>query len=222
MKRGFLILSGAVLLKMSATALASFVIYETYDGTTPRDETRAVQLIIHPAVYPSPSWVSGFRLAAPFSTGDDSCQLDSARVHLAVSEQPSLLSLQVCSDNGGIPGDTLETLSNPAALGDEADYVFQSDGLLLSPNTTYWVKAEPTGAGLNASWWCGTADTGYAAESMMLTANIWTGWQSYSSKSLALQVLANPVPEPASITLFAATCLLAWALTRNAQSRANG
>ncbi|MGN6368145.1 MAG: choice-of-anchor R domain-containing protein [Phycisphaerae bacterium] len=84
--------------------------------------------------------------AASFTTGSDSQSLKSITVPLQL-ESPGSVSLMIYSDNSGVPGTHLATLTSPASFSTTSHEMttFSATGINLDPNTTYWVLLQSTG-----------------------------------------------------------------------------
>jgi hypothetical protein len=84
--------------------------------------------------------------AASFTTGSDAQSLKSITVPLEL-ESPGTVSLMIYSDNGGVPGSHLATLTSPASFSttSHAMTTFTASGITLDPNTTYWVLLQSSG-----------------------------------------------------------------------------
>ncbi len=85
-------------------------------------------------------------------------------------------------------------------IGEAGNYTFGGNGLLLSPNTVYWVVGEAhTGMGHSYNWYGGTSqEQNIAAASALMGSGAWSGWGVAGSTPLAMVVEASPVPEPSA------------------------
>jgi hypothetical protein len=155
------------------------VIYSTYDGTDVSTNGGFYvnrQLII-------PFW-SGQRVAMHFTTDAQTYSLDSVELNLTcVSGNSNAFTLSLYSDASGLPGSNLGTLSNAGPIASAGNFTFGGAGLILSPNTTYWVVAEPDLASQSSFTWNTLQATQTFAYASLVTAN-GTSWNAWTPPSL--------------------------------------
>jgi MYXO-CTERM domain-containing protein len=165
-------------------------------------------------------------LAGSFTTDSSNYSLSSVTVLLnAVLNSSTPLILSVYSDNTGLPGTLLETLSgsNPTTGG---QFTFTSSGLTLSPDTTYFLVGSTPGYGVYH--WNYTTDTselitggsGWTLGNDMWTSNnSGTSWNNSSGAPFMFSVTAtSAVPEPGAYATLAGLAALALLAFRRRQS----
>lgn len=149
-------------------------------------------------------------LAADFSTDSSAYGLSSVTLLLR-EESVGTASLNLYSDNGGIPGFLLGTLTSSGSYSSNlADTVFTASGITLAANTTYWLVLGASSGTFEWSWTATNSGSGagYTGNSAYFDGSYWYGTSGVYPYQLS--VTANPagtsaVPEPASFGLFAAT-----------------
>jgi hypothetical protein len=154
-------------------------------------------------------------LAIDFRTDNNAYQLDTVTLLVAQDAGTTGPLVQLFSD-AGQPGTLLATLNGPAAFpATLTDEDFTSPGLLLSPNTTYWIVAQ-TASG-TAYWSDPTTSVGTGVGFLGQWAFLdsppapWTvlpvGDQPFQA-----EVTADVVPEPSTFALLAVPFLVLGAL----------
>jgi len=148
-------------------------------------------------------------LGADFSTDSSAYSLESVTLLLR-EDTTGTASLNLYSDNGGIPGALFGVLTSsgsyPSSL---SDSVFTASGLTLAENTTYWLVLGASSGTFEWSWTSTNAGsgTGYTGNSAYFDGSYWYGTSGVYSYQLSVKadpVAASAAPEPASFELFAA------------------
>ena len=165
-------------------------------------------------------------VAQSFTTGDTATTLDSITISLnSISGAGFSLGLSLYTNGSSRPGTLIETLSSSAApaIGNN---VFESgSSTLLEANTTYWWVASASGgvSGTTSSLNMASAASGEALDGWFIGgASVsgsynpnsgWGSWSGYVGDVLKFEIVATPVPEPATtaalvglITLGVAAC----------------
>ena len=165
-------------------------------------------------------------LAGSFTTDSSIYSLSSVTVLLNdVPSTSTPLALSIYSDNTGLPGTLLETLSgsSPTTGG---QFSFTSSGLTLNPDTTYFLVGSTPGNGIYH--WAYTSDTselitggsGWTlANDRWTSSNSGTSWNNYSGTPLMFSVTAaSAVPEPGAYAALAGLAALAFLAFRRRHS----
>ena len=147
--------------------------------------------------------------AASFETGPAAggYSLDTIQLRTTgATGNPSGFELFLYNDNGGDPGNSLESLigSTPTSAG---VYSFAASGITLSASTVYWAVA--TSPDLSSSgntiYWAldpgsGTSSDGWSLNTSYMASSSEGGpgayWANVSPGGLTLAISASPVPEP--------------------------
>ncbi len=115
-----------------------------------------------------------FIQASSFTTDAQTYRLDSVTLNLDFN-LPGTVALSVFSDNGGLPGVSLENLGATFhASGGEYDTVYSASGAtLLQPNTRYWLVVEEPGGDplLQSSSWVSTSSPAETSPSGVTIGN---------------------------------------------------
>lgn len=154
---------------------------------------------------PSPAG-SELRVAVPFLvTGNYS--LTSVRAAPALYASPNNFTVSVNADNGGIPGQVVETFSKTTFAEPFAITTFNSSlNPLLTSGSTYWVVMSAVATPSWAGWI--SNNQGLVGAWVAYTDNQFT-WTLYNAEGQYTPVfevngnLANGVPEPSAIALTA-------------------
>jgi len=222
------VLFGACLVFLCSQATAD-VIYQNYDGLTPGSDVvdiyRQAVPPGEPDPPPPPPSELGTRAGVAFTTDGSSYVLDSVTVNLELFD--GSLEMHLYSNSGSVPGVSLGVLGNPASFVSQDNYTFTGGGLLLEPNTPYWLVLEP-GAALPSStlWFFGTSEDPFPIRSFAICAfedNLGPWGRVDDLLAPSAYIVATPVPEPRAYGLAAAIFLMGVAafhsLRRQRQSR---
>lgn len=115
-------------------------------------------------------------------------------------------NIELWSNNNGLLGSKLETLSNPGSFNSSgiANYEFMSAGTTLQANQSYWLLAYGTSSGSRFDWMAsdpGTAPTGSATHLGALYDDNGPPPTNDSSILNSYSITAR-VPEPTSFMMF--------------------
>lgn len=147
--------------------------------------------------------------AAEFTTGGNLSGYNLDSVEIAIDGiwvvDGSGFSLSIYSNNSGLPGSSLGTLSgssNPSVAG---NYAYTASGISLSPYTSYWIVGNAATAFPNGSFlWGDTTSSAYASSggwsmnsaTRDLSSDNGSSWTSTAVSVLRFSVAATPAPEP--------------------------
>ena len=139
---------------------------------------------------------AGTYRAGSFTTGAQNFNLDKVGIKTSIPSG-GIFSVTIHSDDSGEPGQKLETLANPTLDQQMATIEnFESSGLLLSPNTTYWVRLHYSSGANFAEYGVqgrssrySTQETGWSIGGEELQSTNGTAWESVS-RSLEMAVHA--------------------------------
>lgn len=149
-------------------------------------------------------WVgtSQLKQGVAFTTDNNLYNVDSVVLDLShILGNVNDLIVSLHSDAGGMPGGSLGTFSNPASIG-QGPALFTATGIVLAPDTTYWVVGEPSGsATVDFEWWYSLTPSPWVASGFDSNANAWNPWTAYTDNTPSLVVYATPVPEPSTLLL---------------------
>jgi hypothetical protein len=91
-------------------------------------------------------------LTVSFATDDSTYTLTSVTLLLA-NPSPGQARLDLYSDGNLEPGSLLATLTPPDSYSDTlAETVFTADGIILSPNSTYWIVFSADSGKFDWAW----------------------------------------------------------------------
>lgn len=158
--------------------------------------------------------------ATSFTTGTESSgyDLNSVQLNIGGVDGPSGgYSISLCSDDVGLPGSDLQTLTGTAPTG-AGVYSYTSPILQLSPSTTYWIVMICG----NACW--AVPDSGDYTSSdgwSMGSDADWDGssWSQDSSYPFELSVIASPVSEPSPLAIVLLSTGLIFYISKRFQFR---
>ncbi len=205
LRKLFSIILGLVVCAINGSATT---LLQTYDGITSGSEFLHVSRRhnANPEMWP---W-TGDRKAISFTTDASSYQLDSATLSLTLAEGASSdFLLGLYGDNSGHPGSSLFSFFNPGNFGVSSPSSYASNvtfvavGMVLSPNTTYWIVAEPSLASSSYFLWSsGSSGFGYDTSPIQASSgNAWENWTTESGASPAIVLHATAVPEPSMVAM---------------------
>ena len=146
-------------------------------------------------------------LGADFSTDSSAYRLDSVTLLLR-EDTAGAASLNLYSDNGGIPGSLLSTLSSSGSYSSSLlEAVFTASGVTLEANTTYWLVLEASSGAFEWSWAATNtgSGSGYTGNSAYFDGSYWYGTSGVYPYQMS--VTADPAgasseaPEPTSFGL---------------------
>lgn len=119
--------------------------------------------------------------------------------------------LRLFSDNGNKPGVPLSTLTMTTPILDIAeapstsDVAFTDSGYSMAPDTSYWMVLTVAEGGSGVFGWGYTSSshgTGVGfSQANAISRDRGTSWTVYADWPYQMQVTAQAVPEPASLTL---------------------
>lgn len=150
---------------------------------------------------------SDFWHAQRFVTGPNPLGYDLDAIKLLMARMggnPGPFSLRVYTDNGGLPGSNLGTLSGPDpnhVTNEEKVYAYTATGITLAPATTYWLVATAATHSSSGFYrWLNSWTTGYASsggwsipQGIAYSAN-GTSWGLHANSfPLLFEMLATPV-----------------------------
>ena len=202
---GLFLAAGGCLL-LAAGARADVLIYGNYDPDNPNNRNGGGPRNFWPS---SAGGIYGLRNAVSFTTGDNSYELASVELDISrLQGGDSNLVVSLFSDNGGSPGVSLETLSNPSPI-TQGNYLLTSSGLTLAPATAFWVVAQPSLSGVcDFEWWPGGSPGSpggtigpISASQLLSDGSTWGSWSSTSGYTPSLLVYGLSVPEPSCVVL---------------------
>lgn len=162
----------------------------------------------------SQNFSSTFQLASSFTTDNSAYSLNSLTLSLDSPLANNVtVTLRLFADASGAPsGSALETLA-PQTFSSGGNKTFNSTGLALAPDTTYWLTVSGTGS---IPVWFETASTAQTGnwsigDNGLQSTDSGNSWSS-SANIGKFSVDASPVPEPAPIALLSlsAGCLVMW------------
>jgi len=162
----------------------------------------------------SQNFSGNVQLASSFTTDNLNYTLNSLTLSLDSPLANNVtVTLSLFADASGAPtGSALETFT-PLTFSSGGDKTFNSTGLGLTPDTTYWLTA--SGSGSVPVWFAtaSTAQTGSwsIGDNGLQSTDGGTTWSS-SANIGQFSVDASPVPEPAPLALvsLAAACYVVW------------
>lgn len=164
--------------------------------------------------------------ATNFTTGTSAVAFGLQSVTLALGDAfvtGGGFFVAVYSNNSGVPGTLLATLSgnaNPAVSG---NYTYTASGLTLAPSTTYWIEAgvdtgSPASYALFAtadfSQSTSGGDTWLIGDGSKITGDAGDNYSDFSSASLRMSISASAVPEPSTYALLGGLAALGLATYR--------
>lgn len=140
-------------------------------------------------------------LAAEFST--DSASTLNYVTLLLQQDSGGNAAVRLYSDNGGIPGTLLATLTSPVSYSASlTDTTFSANGIKLTAATDYWIVLSATTGAFDWSW---TASSASSGAGFVGTTASYDGSYWYQSTVYPYQmtVAVDPVatPEPATVTI---------------------
>jgi hypothetical protein len=94
--------------------------------------------------------------------------------------------MKIYSDNNGLLGSVMGTLTNPGSLSTVAltEATFTTTGISLSPNTTYWVSLESTSGSYRWSSTASNSGTGVGFDpGLLVTHDSGSLWASTVSRT---------------------------------------
>ena len=149
-------------------------------------------------------------IAAQFFTGtnSDGYTLGSIQVLMTgTGGSPSGFSLMLYTDNSGLPGNILGTLSGSSNPSTGGTYDYTATGKTLSSLTPYWIVATAATPAFPANFygWQVASDSNYTLNggwNVGLTGYSANGanWNTFSSP-VQFGIIATPVPEPQTLAL---------------------
>jgi hypothetical protein len=149
-------------------------------------------------------------VAMPFTVGagPDYTFTSLEMALLNLNANPSLLSVHLMTDAGGLPGAIIESMSLAVTPGSSLVTGVSALTPTLTAGTTYWIATD-AGPGFNGGWhWTSPPVSGTGAFSDDHTAT----WTQFSDVSAAFRVNGDPitpaVPEPGSMSLFGCGLLI--------------
>ena len=165
-------------------------------------------------------------LANQFTTGSNAGGYTLASAtggFIAANGTPTNFQAQIFSDNSNSPENSLENLSgaNPTTAG---NHTFNSAGLNLSANTSYWLIFSATDSSPNRFRWevtnssAETSSDGWTIrDGLTLSGNQGTSWEVdivSGSDIPQFSIQATPVPEPHEYAMFVGLGLVGFVAAR--------
>jgi hypothetical protein len=165
-----------------------------------------------------PSFSGNVWRATSFTTDAQAYTLDTITARLAPQGIfPAVAVPRLFLDASGVPsGAALETFASQG-ITTSGEYTFISTGLLLDPNTTYWLAfqgqdpGQTTWAATNSITQSGIWMIGDVMLRSSDSGSTWTQTDTFVGK---FSIAATPVPEPSPLvlTLAGLACVAAWRL----------
>lgn len=150
-----------------------------------------------------PSAISTLALAQGFTTGTSNLTIQSVTLGLFGASTPNTVSRTVAlySNASNAPFESLFT-SSAVDVGEQNKYTFNFTGVVLSPNTSYWIVPQQGSSwylNLDESQPTGLNGSGYSylgtRRQAISNPGIW------ANSSLPYSVTVEAVPEPSSLVM---------------------
>ncbi|MFO1433590.1 MAG: choice-of-anchor R domain-containing protein [Candidatus Competibacteraceae bacterium] len=157
--------------------------------------------------------------ASSFTTGTNPLSLQSVILSLQAPASGALggtdAQVQIYTDNSGLPGNPIGSLTSysPTPIDTARQYTFTDGGILLDPNSIYWIVAQAPTNGNAYDIGTTTDPTGNPGGTFQFTYAVYdpapgAGWTSIPGLTLIRQVTATVIPEPSAMALFGTALLL--------------
>jgi hypothetical protein len=201
-------------LALNPNSASGAVIFSTYDGS---DVSGNGGLYVNRE---HSSFWSGQEVAVPFTTHANSYTLDSAELNLTYySGNSDSFRLSLYTDDGGVPGVRLGSLSNPETIASAGNFTFGGAGLTLSASTTYWMVADvDLSAQSRFTWNSVRSVSTFSYAGLETTAG--ASWGPWSRRGVGTGpepalIINATVPEPGAAALIGLGGIcLAWRLRK--------
>lgn len=165
-------------------------------------------------------------LAQSFSTVGYPYSVEVVTLFVKDTTSPSHGDAQLAIYDGlSKPENLIGTLTSPSSytttLGNN---IFTASGLLLDPNSTYWVVLKALTGQFEWSWTSSNTGNGDGFETTWgireLSGGSWV-WSIVDGEPYMMRVEGQAIPEPSTLALFSAVTLL-FGLSRRRQPRRRG